>query len=317
MKLLGGITIAVIMATAVAAGGVFSASAQALPGDALYPVKILAENIQVTLTLDSEARAELEQELQNEHVQDLMQVLQRGESRTIQFTGEITYIGDGIIEVNGIQVEVDSSLIEKSGLQVGDKVTVYGKTTLNGSIQAAQISVGASVVINIPTVDPSQVATFMPTLEAWLTETPLPTLLQTIVPELTHTPLITEHPIITIIPTNWETIIPYITQTPMPTLWQTIYPQLTITLPPTDPPVETPDPEHTPIIPTAWQTYIPTDIDITAIPTDIATYIPRETPTPHPTHEPRITITAIPSEVPTNLPPIISTITALPTGVIP
>lgn len=318
MKLIGGITIAAFIGLLmIAAGGVVSASAQALPGEALYPVKLLADNLQIALAFNPEARAELEQQIQNERLQEVEQVLERGDAVTVNLTGEITAIGEGTIEVNGIQIKVDPEFIAQSGLKVGDKVTVKGSTTSNGSIQASQIIVGTSMIINIPTVDPSQIATFMPTLESWLTETPLPTLWHTIVPAYTRTPVITDHPVITIMPTNWETILPYITQTPMPTLWQTIYPQLTITLPPTNPPVNTPNPDHTPIVPTAWQTYIPTDINITAIPTDIATYIPQITPTPRVTREPRVTITAIPSEVPTYILTIIPPITAIPTGAVP
>jgi len=320
MKIIGGITIATIVAVIlISVGGVVTASAHSLPGDTLYPVKSLIENIQLTLVFDPEARTEIEQKIENKRIQDIEEVLSNGEEVSVSFTGEISNIENGKIIVSNLSVLVDNKTIIESEFQVGDKVIIMGKTLGNGMIQAVHIEIEASVAQNMPTVDPSQMATYMPTIEHWLTETPLPTNWETIIAGFTHTPIVTIQPQITVtlIPTNWETILPYITQTPMPTLWQTIYPQLTITLPSTNPPMDTPNPEHTPIIPTVWQTYIPTDIDLTAIPTDIATYIPRETPTPRPTHEPRITITTIPSETPIELPTIIPPITAIPTGSIP
>jgi hypothetical protein len=71
---------AVVMGATAAGGGVALASADSLPGDALYPVKLIVEDARLALTADPAAQAELTLAFVAERCQEMQQLAAQGES---------------------------------------------------------------------------------------------------------------------------------------------------------------------------------------------------------------------------------------------
>ena len=71
--------LAVAVALAGMGGGAVLAAADTLPGDVLYPVKLLTEDIRLALTPDPAARAELEMNFVDLRVQEMARLAQQGE----------------------------------------------------------------------------------------------------------------------------------------------------------------------------------------------------------------------------------------------
>jgi hypothetical protein len=98
-------------------------SAQALPGDTLYPIKLLGEKTQLLFTQDPNQRLELEKNFDQERAKEINELIQRSRSQTVNFAGELTAVGKNEWLVNGIRViiapgtEIVDELVE--GLYVG------------------------------------------------------------------------------------------------------------------------------------------------------------------------------------------------------
>ncbi len=119
----------------------------------------------------------------------------------------------------------------------------------------------------------------------------------------THTPVPTQTPTPTVVPT--ATPVP--TQTPTPTVVPTATPVPTPTPTPTVVPTATPVPTQTPtptVVPTA--TPVPTQ-------TPTPTVVPTATPVPTPTPTPTVVPTATPVPTPTPTPTVVPTATPVPT----
>jgi hypothetical protein len=72
--------IAVVMGTTAAGGGVVFASADSLPGDALYPVKVIVEDTRLALTADPDAQVELTLAFAAERVEEMQRLMAQGKS---------------------------------------------------------------------------------------------------------------------------------------------------------------------------------------------------------------------------------------------
>ena len=75
---LAGITVALFLALASVGGSVY-ASQNSLPGDALYPVKTLVENVQLRLENDPEDRIQLYSSFAHRRIQEIQVLLENGE----------------------------------------------------------------------------------------------------------------------------------------------------------------------------------------------------------------------------------------------
>lgn len=72
--------IAVVMGTTAAGGGVVFASADSLPGDVLYPVKVIVEDTRLALTADPAAQVELTLAFAAERVEEMQRLTAQGKS---------------------------------------------------------------------------------------------------------------------------------------------------------------------------------------------------------------------------------------------
>jgi hypothetical protein len=198
---------------------VVAASAAALPGDMLYPIKRTAEDARLLLTTDRDGLSkQIEQERRNE----VAALLRTGGTAEVEFAGPIETIGQDSWQIAGLEVRLASGTHIYGTPAPGRRVQVRGQVA-TGVLTAAAIAVEAGGPPLVSTATPT--ATRTPTAAATRTATASST------PRPSATPTRTPNPTAT--PTAVPTMIP----TPVPT----------IAAPPPPPP---PTPSLAPILPT-------------------------------------------------------------------
>ena len=115
--------------------GLLSASASALPGERLYPVKRGWESIRLFFIFDSEARALLENEFENERLDEANELLAEGRHEVIEFAGVFMQV-NGISYVSGLQVILPSGMPVPAN---GDAVIVSGRTNAQGFVEVISL----------------------------------------------------------------------------------------------------------------------------------------------------------------------------------
>ena len=111
--------------------GLLSASASALPGENLYPVKRGWESIRLFFIFDSEARSLLEHEFENERLHEANELLAEGRHEVIEFAGVFMQV-NGAYYVSGLQVTLPAGISLPAN---GDAVVVTGRTNAQGFVE--------------------------------------------------------------------------------------------------------------------------------------------------------------------------------------
>ncbi len=195
-----------------------SVSSSAIPGDALYPVKRLVENIRLTRTGDPETAVTLAEQYRQERIREVQALLRTGRSAEVTFEGEIEAIQPEEWTVATIHVILDAETNIEGRPQVGELARVHGRTE-DGLLTANLIELlTGSAATPEPEPTPEPTPTVAPTLTvtATATATGAPTTESTEEPttEPTPTQTATLRPTATITPSP----LPTATPSPQPTL---------------------------------------------------------------------------------------------------
>ncbi len=121
------------------AASTIAVSAKALPGDALYPVKIAAEHTRLLLTGNQAQRLELEKNFDHERVNEVEALIQHARTPTVQFAGGLTQMQPGNWTVAGIHVVIEAVTQAIGNFKVGYFVEVQGSLHPDGSVLAERI----------------------------------------------------------------------------------------------------------------------------------------------------------------------------------
>ncbi len=116
--------------------GVAAASANALPGDALYPIKRGLESAQLALTFDPATCATLQAEHAARRRAEAQAVINLRRETQVEFEGVVERVGENEVVVSGLIVRVEGTV----GFQPGDQVSVEANTTADGTIVAETIT---------------------------------------------------------------------------------------------------------------------------------------------------------------------------------
>jgi hypothetical protein len=116
--------------------GVRAASASALPGDVLYPVKRGLERVQLALAFDPAARERVLVEQGERRRAETQSVLGLRRTTRVEFEGVVESVQDDVLVVSGFSVMTDQA----AEFHVADQVRVGGVTTSAGAIIAEQIT---------------------------------------------------------------------------------------------------------------------------------------------------------------------------------
>lgn len=146
MKLVTRLAVAFALVLTVIAGlGTTAVSASnALPGDLLYPLKASAQNAQLMLTWNAEARQALEQHFQEEYRGDVRVLMQTGRQAPIQFVGTLDAFDNNLWVIGGLPVSISPNTQITGNPQVGDVVQVEAAVQKDGSILASRVALASA-----------------------------------------------------------------------------------------------------------------------------------------------------------------------------
>jgi hypothetical protein len=119
--------------------GLIIASAQALPGDHLYPAKITLERLHLGLALSPQTHQKVEQEYQSRRAVEVKRLLELGRMEFVQFFGIVDQQWNDHWIVDGIEVRLLPDTIILGDIQDGMTVEVEGSTQPEGWVQASEI----------------------------------------------------------------------------------------------------------------------------------------------------------------------------------
>lgn len=121
--------------------GLVRASSTTLPGDSLYPVKRTWEDVRLVFAFGQGERITLELEHETERLHEINELIVEGRAEPISFSGYVTAQTEGQWIVSGIPVDITAqTILSGEPVSVGTAVTVYGMTTLAGSVEAHSIN---------------------------------------------------------------------------------------------------------------------------------------------------------------------------------
>ena len=132
-------TATILVVVMVSLAGAVGTSAQALPGDVLYVVKRLAEDVRLTLTFDAEARLDVVAELAERRREEVRQVQAEGRDVDVSFEGRLEAVVGDVWIVDGIQVAAPGGAEGRTPV-VGNIVAVEAKVD-GGRVSASHAAV--------------------------------------------------------------------------------------------------------------------------------------------------------------------------------
>lgn len=132
----------ILTALALVLGGTGFASAQSLPGDQLYPVKIAAEQARLGLVSDTGQRLQIKAGYDRERVDEVEALLSRDGAHPVEvdFAGFLSRPDpQGDWMVSGIHLTLPFELTNLADLQTGRYVDVHGVPMPGGRVQVESI----------------------------------------------------------------------------------------------------------------------------------------------------------------------------------
>ncbi len=129
--------------------GLLNASASALPGESLYPVKRTWEGLRLLLIFNEEARKVLEDEFEDERLHEVNELLTEGRHESIQFAGIYMQV-NGVDYISGVRVILPSSSQIPAH---GSPVIISGQTNADGFVEIVsldQLPEGSIVPMGTP-----------------------------------------------------------------------------------------------------------------------------------------------------------------------
>ena len=149
------ITFGVAGALFISSTGLVSASSGTLPGDQLYPVKRTWEDVRLLFVFNPQGRDVLTSEYEQERLNEIDELLMRGRSATIIFSGLVTDQQNGQWMISGIPVMVSGvTRLPANAISNGVPVTVLGTTRSDGTVDAQEIRL-LQPGVSLPPLEPS------------------------------------------------------------------------------------------------------------------------------------------------------------------
>ncbi len=138
-----GMAALVVLVILLSGGGLVAVSAQALPGDQLYPIKRVSETIQLDLTFDAEAHRLVEARFQERRLAEVEKLLALSRSEMVVFYGVVAQQGQVQWLIDAVRVVITPETLVIGEITPGVLVEVEGSTHAQGWVQAAEIHLQA------------------------------------------------------------------------------------------------------------------------------------------------------------------------------
>ncbi len=153
--------------------GAVAASANSLPGDTLYPVKRVSEEVRLLLAFDQQTKAQLQRDMDERRIEEAKAVANSQRVTELSFRGRVEQIEDGQWTVSGVAIEISDDTVIEGAIGLGDPVQVTVRSLSDGTLQALSVRSDPQAVTPQPTVTPTEPEP-TPTLTASITLTPVP-----------------------------------------------------------------------------------------------------------------------------------------------
>lgn len=128
--------------------GLMAASANALPGDSLYPVKRSMEDIHLRLATDLKVEARIKREISARRINETEILLFEQRVEAVDFVGQVSeQLTHGWL-IAAIPVRVTGETDVEGALAIAAKVEVRGQTQSDGFVLAKRVQVDPSVFGN-------------------------------------------------------------------------------------------------------------------------------------------------------------------------
>ena len=198
-----------------------SVSGSAIPGDALYPVKRIVENVQLNRANDVEAATALMDAYREERIREVLSLLRTGRTVEVSFQGEVEAVQTDQWTIATIEVFLNAETDITGEPQIGETALVTGMTQ-SGMFIASSIDMltGTEMPpVQVETPEPILVPTEPATVTATLEPSVEPTEDPTATPTATATATLTREPTATVTatPTALPTFTPTVPPTAVPT----------------------------------------------------------------------------------------------------
>ena len=146
--------------------GTMVASAASLPGDALYPVKLATQQVQVALTIDENAREQLVERFNVTQRQDVQAAMRTGRHAAVELQGTLEQIDEHAWIVSGLPVSLHAETVIIGQPHLGARVVLDGYLPGDGTFVGTRLAADGDL-------DPVPMATPYPTAQSG--KTPRPT----------------------------------------------------------------------------------------------------------------------------------------------
>jgi hypothetical protein len=134
--------------------GLVGASATALPGENLYPVKRTWEDVQLFFILNKDTRDAVNSQFETERLHEVNELIADGRHEIIQFAGVFMQV-NGVNYVSGVTVLVPANLQMPAN---GARVIISGRTNAQGFVELESIELAPDGVF-VPAGQPVEVET--------------------------------------------------------------------------------------------------------------------------------------------------------------
>ena len=114
-------------------------SAESLPGDSLYPLKITAERTRLLIASNPSQRLQLENEYDQERADEVEALFGQNRHTEVTFAGFLSRSTSGTWLVNQVPIVFPGSISQKIIFQDGDNVDVHGAQLSDGTVMVEWI----------------------------------------------------------------------------------------------------------------------------------------------------------------------------------
>ena len=115
-------------------------AANTIPGDFLYGVKRISENVELSLTFNLEHRIELEATFNQRRLAEIENLIEQNRAAVIQFRGTLKTKGDNLWIVENYTIFLPDDVTIDDSIKEGDIVEVVGLLRTNNILVADTIS---------------------------------------------------------------------------------------------------------------------------------------------------------------------------------
>ena len=138
---LATITITVVLTLVMATLVLSFAARDTVPGDWLYGVKHISEQMELMLTFDAAEKQALYEELNQSRLSEIEQLIELQRAAVVRFDGTLETKGDNLWVIEGLPVFLPNDALVEGNPAEGDLVSVVGFLRTNSVLIADSISV--------------------------------------------------------------------------------------------------------------------------------------------------------------------------------